>query len=205
MGIRPTFHQPGTTRGNPDRDSGARVSVREPEDKNLDLQVERLVRSGCSMGNIRAEEASGAKNDRGGLLELLELLDLVVQGDTLMVSHIDRLSRGLTYGLQVIEGLHHAGVEFRSLSEDFDTSTSTGKLQLSMVLAFSEWWRNSIGDRSVAGQAKARAEGRFPGRRPSLSDQQREYIQVERSKGVSQRELAKLLEVSRWTIQQVDG
>ena len=76
--------------------------MREPEDKNLDLQVERLVRAGCSLGNIRAEEASGAKNDRGGLLELL---DLVVEGDTLMVTHIDRLSRGLTYGLQVIEGL----------------------------------------------------------------------------------------------------
>ena len=50
----------------------AKVSVREPEDKNLDLQVERLVRAGCAMGNIRAEEASGAKNDRGGLLELLD-------------------------------------------------------------------------------------------------------------------------------------
>ena len=135
----------------------ARVSVREPEDKNLDLQVERLVRAGCSMGNIRAEEASGAKDDRGGLLELL---DLMVEGDTLVVTHIDRLSRGLTYGLQVIEGLHRAGVEFRSLAEDFDTSTATGKLQLAMVLAFSEWWRNSIRDRSVAGQAKARARRR---------------------------------------------
>ena len=88
---------------------------------------------------------------------------------------------GLTCGLQVIEGLHRAGVEFRSLAEDFNTATSTGKLQLSMVLAFSEWWRNSIRDRSVAGQAKARTEGRFPGRRPSLSEQQREYIRVERS------------------------
>ena len=179
----------------------ARVSVREPEDKNLDLQVERLVRAGCSLGNIRAEEASGARNDRGGLLELL---DLVVEGDTLVVTHIDRLSRGLTHGLQVIEGLHRAGVEFRSLSEDFDTATATGKLQLTMVLAFSEWWRNSIRERSVAGQAKARAEGRFPGRRPSLNERQREYIRAERSKGVSQRELAKRLEVSRWTIQQVD-
>ena len=84
----------------------ARVSVREPEDKNLDLQVERLVRAGCSLGNIRAEEASGARNDRGGLLELL---DLVVEGDTLVVTHIDRLSRGLTHGLQVIEGLHQSG------------------------------------------------------------------------------------------------
>ena len=133
------------------------------------------------MGNIRAEEASGAKNDRGGLLELL---DLVVEGDTLVVTHIDRLSRGLTYGLQVIEELHMRGVEFRSLSEDFDTAASTGKLQLSMVLAFafSEWWRNSIRERSVAGQAKARTEGRFPGRRPNLTEQQREYIREERSR-----------------------
>ena len=152
--------------------------------------------------NTGSSISAGAKDDRSGLLELL---DLVIEGDTLVVTHIDRLSRGLTYGLQVIEGLHHAGVEFRSLSDDFDTATATGKLQLSMVLAFSEWWRNSIRDRSVAGQAKARTEGRFPGRRPSLTEQQREYIRVERSKGVSQRELAKLLEVSRWTIQQVDG
>ena len=164
----------------------ARVSVREPEDKNLDLQVERLVRAGCSLGNIRAEEPSGARDDRGGLLELLELL---VEGDTLVVTHIDRLSRGLTFGLQVIEGLHRAGVEFRSLSEEFDTATATGKLQLTMALAFSEWWRNSIRERSAAGQAKARAEGRFPGRRPSLTERQREYIRAERSKGVSQRRL----------------
>ena len=59
-------------------------------------------------------------------------------------------------------------------------------------------------ERSVAGQAKARTEGRFPGRRPTLTERQREYIRVERSKRVSQRELAKLLEVSHWTIQQVD-
>ena len=136
----------------------ARVSVREPEDKNLDLQVERLVRAGCSMGNIRAEEASGAKDDRGGLLELL---DLVVEGDTLVVTHIDRLSRGLTYGLQVIEDLHHAGVEFRSLSEDFGTSTATGKLQLAMVLAFSEWWQL---DQGALGRRPGEGAGRgaFP-------------------------------------------
>ena len=71
-------------------------------------------------------------------------------------------------------------------------------------LAFSEWWRNSIRERPVAGQTKARTEGRFPGRRPSLTEQQRDYIRAERSRGVSQRELAKRLEVSRWTIQQVD-
>ncbi len=134
----------------------ARVSGRKPEDKNLHLRVERLVRVGCPLGNIRAEEASGAKNDRGGLLELL---DLVIEGDTLVVTHIDRLSRGLTCVLQVIDGLHLRGIEFRSLAEDFHTSTASGKLQLTMILAFSEWWRNSIRERSIAGQHQAREGG----------------------------------------------
>ena len=58
---------------------------------------------------------------------------MVVAGDTLVVAHIDRLSRGLTYGLQVIEGLHRAGVEFRSLSEEFDTATSNGHRQASAL------------------------------------------------------------------------
>ena len=93
----------------------ARVSVREPEDKNLDLQLERLVRAGCAMGNIRAEEASGAKDDRGGLLELL---DLLVAGDTLVVTHIDRLSRGLTYVLDVIRACQFP----RSLTQGFTRS-----------------------------------------------------------------------------------
>ena len=73
-----------------------------------------------------------------------------------------------------------------------------------MVLAFSEWWRNSIRERSVAGQAKAWPEGRFLGQWPVLTQQQREYAREERSRGVSQRELAKRLEVSRWTILQLD-
>ena len=86
----------------------------------------------------------------------------MVEGDTLVVTHIDRLSRGLTYGLQVIEDLHLRGVEFRSLAEDFDTATASGKLQLTMVLAFSEWWRNSIRERSIAGQHQGQGRGTFP-------------------------------------------
>ena len=52
----------------------------EPEDKNMDLQMGKLVRAGCVMGNIQAEEASVAKDNRGGLL------DLVVAGDTLVAT-----------------------------------------------------------------------------------------------------------------------
>ena len=76
----------------------------------------------------------------------------------------------------------------------FDTATASGELQLTMVLAFSEWWRNSIRERSIAGQLKAREEGRFPGRPTVLTDRQKAYVREE---------LAKVLEVSRWNIRQV--
>ena len=73
-----------------------------------------------------------------------------------------------------------------------------------MVLAFSEWWRNSIRERSSAGRHKAREEGTFSWARPTvLTDRQKEYVRAELAKGVSQRELARNLEVSRWKIQQV--
>ena len=65
-----------------------------PRTRNWTCRSTRLIRAGCSLGKIRAAEASEAKNDRG----LLELLDLVVEGDTLMVPHIDRLSMGLGRG-----------------------------------------------------------------------------------------------------------
>ena len=139
----------------------ARVSVREPEDKNLDLQVERLVRAGCAMGNIRAEEASGAKDDRG---RLLELLDLVVEGDTLVVTHIDRLSRGLTYGLQVIEGLHRAGVEFGPFRK---TSTRPRPPASSS----SRWCSLSVsGGGTRSGSARSRARRRRGPRGVSPAD-----------------------------------
>ena len=91
-------------------------------------------------------------------------------------------------------------MEFRSLAEDIDTATANGKLQLTMVLAFSEWWRNSIMERSIAGQHKSRAEGRFPGRPTVRKERQKEYVREELAKGVSQRELARTLEVSRSNI-----
>ncbi len=60
----------------------------------------------------------------------------------------------------MIDGLHLRGIEFRSLSEDLDTSTASGKLQLTMVLAFSEWWRNEA-------QQYATAHGKPPMDRPA--------------------------------------
>ena len=108
---------------------------------------------------------------------------------------------GLTHRPQVIEGPHLRSVEFRSLSKNFDTTTSHRlapsffDTRLRRVVA-------ELDQRSPGrGSDGERAGGRFP--RPT--EQQRKYVREERSRRVSQRELAKRLEVSRWTIQQVDG
>ena len=175
----------------------ARVSVREPENKNLDLQIELLIRAGVPLKNVYSEEGSGSKDDRA---ELLKVLELVKPGDTLVVCYIDRLSRGLTYGLGIIEGLHSRGIGFRSLNEDMDTTTPNGKLQLAMVLAFSQWYRDSIRDRSIAGQAKARAEGRLPGRRPSLTEAQKSLVSQFSGEGYSHRNIAAKMGIKRGVV-----
>ena len=172
----------------------ARVSVKETDSRNLTLQVEQLVRAGVSLSHIHQEEASGARTDRAALLELLGRLE---EGDTLVVTHIDRLARSLIYGLQTIEGLHRGGVNFRSLAEEIDTRTANGKLQLSVILAFAEWYRNSTRERSVDGQQRARAHGRIPGRPASTTPEQDAQILEALAQGVSQTEVARRMGISR--------
>ena len=122
-------------------------------------------RSGASQKLVRDRPAQVAPLGQGGRIQPPNVTDLPHTRSTLTPP-----LTGLTCGLQVIEGLARMGAEFRFLSEDLDTCTATSRLHLSMVLAFSEWWRNSIRERSVAGQAKVRAEARFFGRQPSLTE-----------------------------------
>ena len=175
----------------------ARVSVREPESRNLNLQIEQLVRVGISLDSIYSEEASGANRDRA---ELLKLLAVMETGDVLVVTHLDRLSRNLTHGLGVIESLHERGVNFRSLNEEMDTTTPNGKLQLAMVLAFSQWYRDSIRERSIAGQLRARGQGRHPGRPMALSAEQVVVCQTLGAEGLSFKAIARIVGVSAPTV-----
>ena len=172
----------------------ARVSVKETDSRNLTLQVEQLVRSGVSLTHVHQEEASGARTDRAALLELLDRLE---EGDTLVVTHIDRLGRSLIYCLQTLEGLHRNGVNFRSLAEEIDTRTANGKLQLPAILAFTKWYRNSTRERSVDGQQRARANGRIPGRPASTTPEQDVQILKWLAQGMGQTEVARHMGISR--------
>ena len=98
----------------------ARVST---DDQNLDLQRDALDKAGCE--RIFTDHISGTKARRPGLEEALSHLR---SGDTLVVWRLDRLGRSLRHLIDTLTELQENGIEFKSLSESIDTTTSGGKL-----------------------------------------------------------------------------
>jgi len=134
----------------------ARVSTHEQDHA---LQEDALRAAGCE--RLFIETASGAKRDRP---ELKAALAAMQEGDTLIVWRLDRLARSLRHLLETVEGLEAKGMKFRSLTEAMDTSTSGGKLILSVLGAIAEFERALISERTKAGLAAARLRGRKGGR-----------------------------------------
>ena len=143
----------------------ARVST---QDQTLDLQSDALTAAGCEK-IFTDEGVSGSKTDRLGLNEALEY---VRKGDVLVVWRLDRLGRSLPHLIQVVTELGDRGVDFKSLKEAIDTSSSAGKLVFHMMGAMAEFERDLIRERTNAGLAAARARGRKGGRPSVLTPEQ---------------------------------
>lgn len=134
----------------------ARVST---EDQDLSLQDDALRKFGVD--HIFSESASGKNMERK---ELKMVLKLMRKGDTLVVWKIDRLGRSLMGVLGVIKDLRDQGIEFVSITENFDTTTPMGNAMLQIALVFAELERNMISQRTKAGMASAKARGKKVGR-----------------------------------------
>lgn len=136
----------------------ARVST---EDQRLDLQVDALEAAGCT--RIFKEHASGVKADRP---QFAAMDAFVHEGDTLVVWRLDRLGRSTKQLIEYVDGLRERGVEFVSLQDSIDTTTSTGKFFFTVMAAFAQLEHDMIVERTNAGLEAARARGRKGGRRP---------------------------------------
>ncbi|WP_327212029.1 recombinase family protein [Rhizobium beringeri] len=145
----------------------ARVSTVE---QNLDLQIAALKAAGCSE-LFTDQGLSGADFRRPGLRRALRQLKST---DMLVVWRLDRLGRSLIDLIQTVNGLSKRGCEFRSLTENIDTSSSGGRLLFHVMGAMAEFERSIISERTKAGMAAARARGSRLGRRPSMTREQRE-------------------------------
>ena len=147
----------------------ARIS--QSDDQSNKLQIQALKAAGVE--RIFEETASGGRWDRPQLHKMLEQLR---PDDVVVVWKLDRLSRSLKDLLLLIEKFEAAQAGFQSLTEAIDTTTPAGRMMMSMVGAFAEFERAVIRERTKAGLAAARAEGRVGGRRKKLTEAQRADI-----------------------------
>jgi len=188
----------GTKAANPAMLLGyARVS--KGDDQSNVLQAKALKAAGCR--RLFEEAASGGRWDRPELQRMLEQLR---EGDTVVVWKLDRLSRSLKDVLHIMERIAAAGAGFRSLTENIDTTTPAGRMMMQMVGSFAEFERAMIRERTSAGLAAARAEGRVGGRRKKLNDAKRREIAESVITGrKSAADMARLYNISQPTVSRI--
>ena len=139
------------------------------DDQDLSLQRDALTEAGVDPNHIYEDRLSGAKADRPGLTACMKALRL---GDVLVVYRLDRLGRSLRDLIRIADELEERSVGLRSLQEQIDTTTATGRLFFHLMGALAEFERNLIRERTKAGLEAARKRGRKPGRKRKLSPKQ---------------------------------
>ena len=171
----------------------ARVST---EEQNTSLQIDALKNAGCKQ--LFEEKVSGKSKDRP---ELEVCLKVLREGDTLVVSRLDRLGRSLEHLVQIIRNLESRNIGFLSLTESIDTTNAGGKLIFHIFAALAEFERNLISERTKAGLKAARARGRKGGRKTKLTNSDmRKAAAMLRDPFVTKTEVARHFGVSRVTL-----
>jgi DNA invertase Pin-like site-specific DNA recombinase len=173
----------------------ARVST---TDQDLSIQHAALEAAGC--GTIFAEKKSGTRRD--GRTELEVLLECVREGDTVIVTRIDRLARSIRDLQNIVRELREKGVTLRATEQPINTGSAAGKAFLDMLGVFAEFETNLRRERQLEGIAKAKADGVYKGRKPSIDA---ERVKALRASGMGPASIAKELKMARSSVYRVLG
>lgn len=177
----------------------ARVSTAE---QTTDNQLLEAKQAGFTIQprHIVTETISGSvpASERPGFGKLLDKLD---EGDTLVVTKLDRLGRNTGDVLATVDRLASIGVHVHCLAlKGVDLTSASGKLHMTVLAAVAQFERDLLVERTHAGLARAKAEGKKLGRRDSLTDEQKAEIRSKLAEGATARGLAKDYGVSHPTI-----
>lgn len=164
----------------------ARVST---TDQNLEAQLDQLKKAGCT--KIFQEKESGAKGDRP---QLEALLEFVREGDTVIICKLDRLARSIRDLLKTVDAIEAQGAAFRVINSNIDTSTPTGKLQLSILGAVGEFERDIMLERQAEGIAQAKARGVYKGRKPTAKAKAADVLRMA-AEGTTRKGIATALDI----------
>ena len=165
--------------------------------QNTDLQRDALLAAGVDARNLYEDRASGAKDDRVGLAEVLAF---VRPGDVLVVWKLDRLGRSISHLLEIVNTLKNRQVSFRSLTEGMDTTTASGELLFHVFGALAQYERALIQERVVAGLSAAKRRGRIGGRPKAIVGEKLDAIVVALNAGMSKAAVCRNFSVKRTTL-----
>lgn len=168
----------------------ARVST---TDQDLAIQEEALRAAGCTI--IRAEKKSGTSTK--GRDALQTLIDFADRGDVIVVTRIDRLARSIADLAGIVRTLEAKGVSLRATEQPVDTSTAAGRAFLQMLGVFAEFETAIRRERQLEGIAKAKSEGVYKGRKPSI---EKAKLKELAASGMGATDIAKTLNIGRASV-----
>jgi len=166
----------------------ARVSS---HDQHTTIQVEALKAAGCH------RKVSGTS--RVSRTELESVLSYLREGDTLVVTRIDRLARSVKCLQDIIHELKGRGVHLQATEQPIDTSTAAGKAFLDMLSVFAEFEINLRKKRQLDGIVMAKAAGKYKGKAPLKQELKNQVINLFKS-GTKQVDIINQLGVGRTSV-----
>ncbi|NOD47815.1 MULTISPECIES: recombinase family protein [unclassified Ruegeria] len=173
----------------------ARTSTLEQQ-AGLEAQQKTLSEVGCE--KTYSEQVSSVARREA----LSEALSYCREGDVLIVTKLDRLARSVRHLGEIVDDLTQRGVALRVLDMSLDTSTATGKLMLNVLGSISQFEREMMLERQREGIAKAKAEGRYKGRKPTARMKTSEVLQL-LGQGYKKHEIAQRLRISQRSVYRI--
>ena len=173
----------------------ARTSTTDQQ-AGFEAQVRDLEAIDCE--KIYQEQVSSV----GTRDELDVALDFVREGDTLVVTKLDRLARSTRHLNEIVDRLREKGSHLQVLDLGIDTATPTGELVLTVIGGIAQFERQMMLERQREGIAKAKAEGKYRGRKPTARAKTQEVLDM-RSKGIRATAIAEELGIGRASVYRI--
>jgi DNA invertase Pin-like site-specific DNA recombinase len=173
----------------------ARTSTIEQK-AGFDAQIVEL--KGCGAEKIFSEQVSSVAQRE----QLTRAIDFCREGDTLIVTKLDRLARSITHLSEIMAELKRKNVELCIINLGIDTSTATGKLMLNVIGSVAQFEREMMLERQREGIAKAKGEGKYKGRVPTARAKADEAKALLAS-GVKPTEVARQLKIGRTSLYRI--
>ena len=165
--------------------------------QNLEAQIELLKMAGCD--KIFQEKKSGSQMDNR--IELNNALDFVRAGDIFMVTRLDRCARSNLDFYRILEILKTKEVELKATSQEFDTTTSIGRLMMGMLSVMSEFELDLRAERQADGIKSAMARGvKFGAKRKMTEEQVVEAMELQNKGEMTNQQIADSFGVGRSTL-----